>query len=183
MIQTREIDYRDENTVCKGYVAFDDSIAAPRPAVLVSHMVGGREEFVENKARQLAALGYVGFALDMYGEGRRGATLEESRALMRSLLDDRALLARRIRAALTAVRTLPEVDAARVAAIGFCFGGLCVLDLARTRRRRARRSEPARFAQGPRSAEAADHGQGARAARTRRSARAARGRARRSRTK
>jgi dienelactone hydrolase len=132
MIQTREIDYRDENTVCKGYVAFDDSIAAPRPAVLVSHMVGGREEFVENKARQLAALGYVGFALDMYGEGRRGATLEESRALMRSLLDDRALLARRIRAALTAVRTLPEVDAARVAAIGFCVGGLCVLDLARS---------------------------------------------------
>lgn len=132
MIQTREIDYRDENTVCKGFVAFDASNANPRPAVIVSHMVGGREEFVENKARQIAELGYVGFALDMYGEGRRGATREESRALMNALLADRALLTRRIRAAVSAVQALPEVDSARIAAIGYCFGGLCVLDLARS---------------------------------------------------
>jgi dienelactone hydrolase len=132
MIQTREIDYRDEGTLCKGFLAFDSSHAAPRPAVLVSHMAGGREEFVENKARQIAELGYTGFALDMYGERRRGATLEEGRALMKPLLDDRALLARRIRAALVAVRALEQVDANRVAAVGFCFGGLCVLDLARS---------------------------------------------------
>src|SRR5512138_872357 len=130
MIQTQEIEYRDENTVCKGFVAFDDRETSPKPAVLISHTVHGREEFVENKARQIAELGYVGFALDMYG--RRGETVEENRALMNELLADRALLTRRIRAALSAVRTLPQVDGARVAAIGYCFGGLCVLDLARS---------------------------------------------------
>jgi dienelactone hydrolase len=132
MIRTNEIDYRDGDTVCKGFVAYDDTQASPQPAVLISHMAGGREEFVESRARDLAALGYVGFALDMYGENRRGATLEEGRALMKPLLDDRALLARRINAALTAVRGLPQVDPQRVAALGYCFGGLCVLDLARS---------------------------------------------------
>ncbi len=132
MIQTREIDYRDETTTCKGFLAFDESHAEPRPAVLVSHMAGGREEFVENKARQLAELGYVGFALDMYGERGRGAPLEEGRALMQPLLEDRALLARRIQAALSAVRGLQQVEPNRVAAVGYCFGGLCVLDLARS---------------------------------------------------
>jgi dienelactone hydrolase len=68
----------------------------------------------------------------MYGEGRRGRTPEEGRALMQPLVDDRALLARRINAALTAVRTIEPVDGKRVAAMGFCFGGMCVLDLARS---------------------------------------------------
>jgi dienelactone hydrolase len=132
MIQAREIDYREGTTTCKGFVAFDSAHSGRRPAVLVSHMAGGREEFVENKARQVAELGYVGFALDMYGERRRGATLEEGRALMKPLLEDRALLARRIHAALEAVRALDQVDPNRIAAVGYCFGGLCVLDLARS---------------------------------------------------
>lgn len=132
MLRTDEIDYPDEGTLCKGFVAFDTESTSPRPAVLISHMAGGREEFVESKAREVAALGYVGFALDMYGENRRGATLEAGRALMKPLLDDRALLARRIGAALSAARALPQVDGHRIAALGFCFGGLCVLDLARS---------------------------------------------------
>ncbi len=132
MIETREIDYRDDTTTCKGFIAIDASHAGRRPAVLVSHMAGGREEFVENKARQIAELGYVGFALDMYGERRRGATLEQGRALMKPLLEDRALLARRIQAALAAVRMLEQVEPHRIAAVGYCFGGLCVLDLARS---------------------------------------------------
>ncbi len=132
MIRTDEVTYRDEDTVCKGFVAYEDGNASSQPAVLISHMAGGREEFVESKARELAVLGYVGFALDMYGENRRGATLEEGRALMKPLLDDRTLLARRIRAALSALRALPQVDTKRIAALGYCFGGLCVLDLARS---------------------------------------------------
>ncbi len=132
MIQTREIAYRDEDILCKGYLAFDASRPGRRPAVLVSHTIAGRDEFVENKARRIAELGYAGFALDMYGERPSNATPEENRALMNSLLNDRALLARRIRAALSAVRTLEEVDPQRIAAVGYCFGGLCVLDLARS---------------------------------------------------
>jgi dienelactone hydrolase len=132
MIRTQQVDYLDVDIVCKGLLVFDDSRAAPLPAVLISHMQGGRESFVENKAMELAKLGYAGFALDMYGEGRRGRTPEEGRALMQPLVDDRAWLARRINAALTAVRTFEQVDGKRVAAMGFCFGGMCVLDLARS---------------------------------------------------
>lgn len=132
MICTQNVDYRDAETLCKGVLAYDDSRPGPLPAVLISHMWGGREEFVENKARALAEIGYAAFALDMYGEGRRGHTPEESRALMQPFVEDRALLTRRITAALAAVRSLPEADGRRVAALGFCFGGMCVLDLARS---------------------------------------------------
>lgn len=132
MIRTQFLDYQDDDTLCKGFFAFEDTQRSRRPGVLISHMAAGREEFVENKARQVAELGYVGFAIDMYGESKRGATLEEGRALMKPLLDDRALLARRIRAALSALRSLEQVDAQKIAALGFCFGGLCVLDLARS---------------------------------------------------
>jgi dienelactone hydrolase len=80
----------------------------------------------------LAELGYVGFALDLYGKGVRGGSREENIALMQPLLDDRPALQRRMKLALESIRKQKEVDPARVAAIGFCFGGLCVLDLART---------------------------------------------------
>lgn len=80
----------------------------------------------------LAALGYVGFSIDMYGEGKTGDTKEEKMGLIQPLLDDRALLARRINSAVDKVKTLNFVDASRMGAIGFCFGGLCVLDLARS---------------------------------------------------
>jgi predicted dienelactone hydrolase len=104
----------------------------PLPAVLISHAWGGRDEFVERKARRLGWHGFAAFALDMYGKGRRGGSPEENQVLMAPFLQDRALLARRINAALTAVKGLAPVDARRVAAMGFCFGGLCVLDLARS---------------------------------------------------
>lgn len=132
MIRSHTIDYRDGETVCKGLFVLEDSGSARRPAVLVSHAWSGREEFVEGKAHELAKHGYAAFALDMYGEGRRGRTPDECSALMQPFVDDRALLARRINAALNAVRERPEVDAQRIAALGFCFGGMCVLDLARS---------------------------------------------------
>lgn len=115
-----------------GFLAYDDQAEKPRPAVLVAHDWSGRNEFVCEKAKMLADMGYVGFALDMYGQGRLGATLSEKTALMQPLVNDRPLLAERIRAAYDAVIGLSEVDPSRVAAIGFCFGGLCALDLARS---------------------------------------------------
>ena len=130
-IETRTVEYRDGDTVLEGYMAWDDTAHDPRPGVLVSHAWAGRSEFEENRAERLAELGYVGFALDVYGKGVLGASKEENAALMQPLLDDRAMLQRRLQAALEQMRKQKEVDPVRVAAMGYCFGGLCVLDLAR----------------------------------------------------
>ncbi len=116
----------------EGRLVRDDATRAPRPGILVSHAWGGRSAFEDGKADALATLGYTAFALDLYGQGRRGHNPEENAALMQPFLDDRPMLQRRMHAALAALRDQPDVDAGRIAAIGFCFGGLCVLDLARS---------------------------------------------------
>jgi len=131
-IQTRTIEYFHEDVRLEGLLAYDDGPSEPRPAVLVCHTWAGRDEFACNRARRLAELGYIGFALDMYGNGKVGSGPEENAKLMQPFMDDRALLQARITAALDAARGLKEVNARRIAAVGFCFGGLCVLDLART---------------------------------------------------
>jgi dienelactone hydrolase len=131
-IQTRSVEYHDGDLALEAYMAWDDSGSDPKPGVLISHAWAGRGELEESKAERLAELGYVGFALDLYGKGARGTTRDENNALMRPLLDDRPALQRRMTLALEVIRKQKEVDAARVAAMGFCFGGLCVLDLART---------------------------------------------------
>jgi dienelactone hydrolase len=131
-IVTRKIVYRHRETTLEGYMAWDDAAHNPKPAVLVSHAWAGRDEFACGKARALAELGYVGFALDLYGQGVLGAGPEENAQLMTPFLEDRAFLQGRLLEALDTLREQPEVDAKRIAAIGFCFGGLSVLDLART---------------------------------------------------
>lgn len=131
-IVTTTTNYLDGDTVLEAFIAYDDAIQGVRPAVLICHTWVGRDAFVAEKAKKLAALGYVGFALDMYGKGILGSGPEENAKLMQPFIDDRALLQRRISAALQAVKLLPWTDSSKIAAIGFCFGGLCVLDLART---------------------------------------------------
>lgn len=131
-LKTDAIPYSHEQTKLEGFLAYDDAAAGPLPAVMIAHAWGGRDEFVCEKARRLAELGYAGFALDMYGQGVLGTGPEENGRLMAPFIADRALLQARVQAALSTVRSLPGVDPERVAAMGFCFGGLCVLDLART---------------------------------------------------
>lgn len=131
-IITNTVSYMDGDVVLEAFFAFDDAITERRPAVLIAHMWDGRNPFVAEKAKKLAELGYVGFALDMYGKGVLGTSPEENMALMQPFMSDRAMLQQRITAALRAVKLLPWVDDSKIAAIGFCFGGLCVLDLART---------------------------------------------------
>lgn len=115
-----------------GFLAYDDRNDQPRPAVLVAHDWTGRNDFACEKAKMLADMGYVGFALDMYGHGRLGESTNEKMGLMQPLANDRLLLRARIRAAFDALIAMPEVDYTRIAVIGFCFGGLCALDLARS---------------------------------------------------
>jgi len=126
------VDYLDDGVLLQGFFAFDDSITGRRPAVLINHTWAGRDEFVASKAQKLAELGYVGFAVDMYGKGILGTSPDENAKLMQPFIDDRAMLQKRMNAALYAVKQMPWVDDSKIAAIGFCFGGLCVLDLART---------------------------------------------------
>ena len=131
-IRHRLIEYRDGDTVLEGRLSWDDSATSPRPGVLVSHTIAGRASLEENKADNLAELGYVAFALDLYGKGVRGETSEQNRALMDAQLADREAMQERLLLALSTLKAQPEVDKGKVGAIGFCFGGLCVLDIART---------------------------------------------------
>ena len=122
-IQQRLIAYEDDGVVLEGRLAWNDADKGPRPGVLVSHAWAGRGDFEDGKADRLAELGYTAFALDLYGKGVRGNSVEENAALMQPFLDDRSLLQRRLLVSLETLRAQPEVDAARVAAIGFCFVG------------------------------------------------------------
>lgn len=132
-MQTEIFDYSDGDVACEAYVAYPDAAAATRsPTVMIAHAWGGQSDFEHGKAEKLASLGYVGFAIDLYGKGNRGGTMERNAALMQPFIDDRSLLRRRMLAAYSAARSHPRVDPKRIAAIGFCFGGLCVLDLARS---------------------------------------------------
>lgn len=116
----------------EGTVSRDNSQQGPRPGVLVAHAFGGQGAFDTEKAEDLARLGYVAIAIDLYGKGRRASTNEEAAALMHELTDDRPVVAKRMQMWLALLAGLPDVDAGRIGAIGFCFGGKAVLDLARS---------------------------------------------------
>jgi dienelactone hydrolase len=130
-IQTQLISYQDGDVVLQGFLAYDDRHTAPRPLVLIGHQWGGRDDFANAKAIAMAELGYVGFAWDVYGAGVLGHSVEENSALMTPFMQDRPLLLKRLQAGLNTAKALPQVDKSRVAAVGFCFGALCALDLAR----------------------------------------------------
>lgn len=130
-IQTRLVDYADGNLVFECLLAWDDSFDGPRPGVLIAHTIAGRSAFEERKAKHLAELGYVGFAVDVYGKGTQSTDMAANKALMDALKANRPGLQRRLSLALQKFREQAEVDPSKLAAIGFCFGGLCVLDIAR----------------------------------------------------
>ena len=133
-MKTETLDYFDHETQLEAFLAWDDSKPGRKPAVLVAHDWTGRREFAENKAKEMAKLGYVGFALDMYGKGVFGADgdVEGNSALMNPLAGDRAALRQRVLSALDVLKKHEQVDSSRVGAMGYCFGGMCVLELARS---------------------------------------------------
>jgi dienelactone hydrolase len=131
-MRIEKIGYREGDTELEGHLALPAYDTARKPVVLVAHAWRGQTDFERDKAEALASLGWVGLALDVYGKGVTGTNDAECAELMQPLLDDRALLQRRLLAGLEAARSHPRVDGSHVAAIGFCFGGLAVLDLARS---------------------------------------------------
>jgi dienelactone hydrolase len=131
-IQTRELEYRQGEQTLKGYVAWDAARPARRPGVLVVHEWWGHNEHARHQARRLAESGYVGFAVDMYGDGKATTHPDTARTFMTAAMSDPAGMAARFNAALAQLRQDPNVDPQRIAAIGYCFGGAVVLSMARS---------------------------------------------------
>ncbi|MBP7829144.1 MAG: dienelactone hydrolase family protein [Kiritimatiellae bacterium] len=130
-IQTRPVEYRAGDTVMEGYLAWDDAVSGPRPGVLVAHAWMGLGEYEQRRARELAALGYAAFALDLYGKGVRPQGPAEAGKLSAAYKADRPLMRERARAALDALAGEDLCAGRPLAAIGYCFGGMVVLELAR----------------------------------------------------
>jgi dienelactone hydrolase len=130
-VHTEDIRYQADGVSMVGHLAFDDQRAGQRPAVLVSHEGSGLDQHAKGIAEKLAALGYIAFALDYFGDGKRPPP-EQLRKRMGVLAGDPGLIARIAQAGLDVLLGQPAADADRVAAIGYCFGGIVSLELART---------------------------------------------------
>jgi dienelactone hydrolase len=130
-VHTEVVEYKHGDTVLEGYLAYDDSSTDKRPGVLVVHEWTGHNPYVRKRAEQLAALGYVAFALDMYGKGVHAKDAKEAASLASTYKNDRKLMRARARAGLDVLQKQPLADTQRLAAIGYCFGGTTVLELAR----------------------------------------------------
>ncbi len=131
-VQTRVIDYKAaDGTLLRGYYAWDDAISERRPGVVVVHEWWGLNDYAQRRARELAALGYPALAIDMYGDGQTASNPKDAGHLMHTVVGDTDKQFARSLAGLQLLKDQPEVDAARVAAIGYCFGGKMVLDMAR----------------------------------------------------
>ncbi len=130
-IQTKENELKQGGTVLKGFIAWDDAFTERRPGVLVVHEWWGHDEHARAQARRLAEAGYVGFALDLYGGGKVAAHPADAEKFMMEAIKDPAAIRARFEAALAALKGDAHVDPARIAAIGYCFGGGVVLDMAR----------------------------------------------------
>ena len=131
-VRTETVEYRQGQTVLEGYLAYDDAVEGKRPGVLVIHEWWGLNDYARMRARQLAEMGYVALAADVYGKGRRAKTAAQAGKLAGQFKSDRPLLRRRVQAGLAQLKAHKLVDPGRVAAIGFCFGGTAALELARS---------------------------------------------------
>lgn len=131
-IRTETVEYRDGDTVLEGCLTWDDARTAPQPGVVIVHQWLGLGDYERRRAQMLAELGYVAFCADIYGKGVRPASPAEAGKLAGQYKSDRPLLRRRVGAALATLKARPQCDAKKTAAMGYCFGGTTVLELARS---------------------------------------------------
>jgi dienelactone hydrolase len=130
-VATREVTYEAGGTPLHGFVAFPATRSSLRPAILIVHEWWGHNEHARAQARRLAESGYIGFAVDMYGDGKSTTHPESAQAMVSRATRDPAVMLARFNAALAVLKADVHVDTSRIAAIGYCFGGLVVLDQAR----------------------------------------------------
>lgn len=130
-VKTQEITYKQGATALQGFVAWDDAVKGKRPGVIIVHEWWGHNQHARNQAIRIAQAGYVGFALDMYGKGKVTEHPKDAQSFVAEATKDAKVERARFEAALDQLKKQPQVDAAKIAAIGYCFGGGVVLDMAR----------------------------------------------------
>lgn len=130
-LRTKAVEYKDGDTVLQGFAYWDDGFKDARPGVLVVHDWLGNGPYSKRRAEMLAKLGFTAFALDMYGKGVYAADHEQAAKLSGALFGDRNAMRHRAELGLEELKKLPYVDSKKLAAIGYCFGGTTVLELAR----------------------------------------------------
>lgn len=131
-IQTKTVEYKQGDTTLAGVLVWDDATAAKRPGVLIVHQWLGITDYEKRRATMLAQMGYVAFCADIYGKDIRPKDVSEAGAQATKYKSDRALLRERAKAGLAEFEKSDLVDTKRVAAIGYCFGGTTVIELARS---------------------------------------------------
>ncbi len=131
-LKTQDVEYTQDKAVLQGYLTYDDQFTGKRPGIVVAHEWMGLNDYAKMRADMLARLGYVAFAVDIYGKGVRPTTAPEAKEESSKFKNDRALLRARGVAGLDVLKSRPNVDITRLAAIGYCFGGTTVLELARS---------------------------------------------------
>jgi len=131
-IRTETVSYKDGDQELEGFLAWDDSVAGARPGVLVVHDWTGLQDYTKDRTKQIAGLGYVGFAADIYGKGVRPVEMKDCAAEAGKYKENLPLLRRRVSLAMDQLKARKNVDAKQLGSIGYCFGGTCVLELARS---------------------------------------------------
>jgi dienelactone hydrolase len=133
-VQSKEIEYRQGDTVLQGFLAWDDAAKGKRPGVLVVHEWWGHNAHARAQATRLAKAGYVGFALDMFGKGKVATHPKDAMAFVQEATKDPEVAAARFDAALDVLKQQPQVDPEKIGAFGYCFGGGVALEMARAGR-------------------------------------------------
>ena len=131
-IKTEVVEYKEGDTVLEGALIYDDTIVSKRPGILIAHQWKGLGDYEKKRGEMLAKLGYVAFAADIYGKGIRPADPKAAGEMAGKYKADRDLLRRRVRAGFEQLRKARQVDAQKLGAIGYCFGGTTALELARS---------------------------------------------------
>ena len=131
-MKVENLKYKDGDLNLHGLVAYDETVSGKRPGVVIMPDAFGIAPFVRERAERLVKLGYVGFGADPYGDGFVAKDLQEGIKHAMKLLEDPVVVRRRVRAALDKISSLPQVDSSRLAVMGYCMGGTCSLEIARS---------------------------------------------------
>lgn len=130
-IKEEPVTYSVDGKNFNGYVTYDSKQQGKRPAVLVVHEWWGLNDYSRSRAKQLAQLGYIAMAVDMYGDGKTGDDPKTAMELATPFYKDATLAKTRLDAAINKLKTFPQTDASKMAAIGYCYGGFVVLNAAK----------------------------------------------------
>ncbi|MGB4448471.1 MAG: dienelactone hydrolase family protein [Cloacibacterium sp.] len=131
-VVSKAVEYKDGETILQGWLYFDDAIKIPKPGVIVVHEWWGLDDYAKSRGNELAKLGYVAFVADIFGKGVLFTDFQSAGANADKYKQDTTLLRSRIKAALSVFKKQKQVDVNNIAAMGYCFGGTTVLELARS---------------------------------------------------